>query len=179
MRVIAGLYKNRLLHSPKGMGTRPVMDRVKAYIFDVLGSRVEGARACDLFAGSGAVGIEALSRGAAGVDFVEMSIDALKTIRRNLELLAITGDHIRVIRSDVMRFIGKPREPYDLVFCDPPYRFPRTAEVVCRMLSGGILAPGGMLVVEHAEDGAWRSGTESLESWRRKTFGRTVISMFQ
>lgn len=178
MRVIAGIYKNRLLHTPKGLETRPVMDRVKAYIFDVLGSRIEGTRVCDLFAGSGAVGIEALSRGASGVDFVEKSFAALKTIHRNLELLSVT-DHVQVIRCDVMRFVSRPHEPYDLVFCDPPYRFVRTAETVCTILSGGLMARDGMLVVEHAEDDAWKNGTQSLELWRRKAFGRTVISMFQ
>ena len=117
MRVVAGAFKGRRLHAPKGTGTRPTADRVREALFSILGD-VSGARVLDLYAGSGALGIEALSRGAASALFVERDRRALAALRRNLDAL---GADAEVRSQDALRFIAQPEGVFDLVFCDPPY----------------------------------------------------------
>ena len=117
MRVVAGEFKGRRLVAPRGSRTRPTADRVREALFSMLGD-VEGAEVLDLYAGSGALGIEALSRGAAGAVFVERDPKAVAAIERNL---AAVGVEARVERTDAQRFLARASGPYDLVFCDPPY----------------------------------------------------------
>ena len=119
MRVIAGDLGGRRLHAPAGAATRPTSDKVREALFSIVGD-IEGVRVLDLFAGSGALGIEALSRGASGAVFVDRAGPAVAAIKRNLDELGVEG---QVLRRDVSRFLksaaGEP--PFDLVFCDPPY----------------------------------------------------------
>ena len=117
MRVIAGEFKGRRLHTARGSRTRPTADRVREALFSMLGD-VSGARVLDLFAGSGALGIEALSRGAESALFVERDRRALAALRRNLEAVGADAD---VRSQDVLRFLASPAGTFDLVFCDPPY----------------------------------------------------------
>ena len=117
MRVVAGEFKGRRLHAPRGARTRPTADRVREALFSMLGE-VSGARVLDLYAGSGALGIEALSRGAESATFVERDRQALAALRRNLEAV---GANAEVIARDVGRFLARPAGTFDLVFCDPPY----------------------------------------------------------
>jgi 16S rRNA (guanine966-N2)-methyltransferase len=117
LRVVAGTFKGRRLAAPRGTRTRPTADRVREALFSMLGD-VEGARVLDLFAGSGALGIEALSRGADSAVFVERDAPAVAAIERNL---AAVGVEAKVLRQDVMRFLAGADGPFDLVFCDPPY----------------------------------------------------------
>src|ERR671914_498164 len=123
MRVIAGRYGGRRLQAPSGEATRPTSDRVREALFSVLGDRLEGARVLDLYAGTGALGIEALSRGAAEATFVDRSAEATRTITANLDKTHLT-DSARVVRGDVVRFLRGPGDPVDLVFLDPPYDTP-------------------------------------------------------
>ncbi|MGH2489976.1 MAG: 16S rRNA (guanine(966)-N(2))-methyltransferase RsmD [Candidatus Limnocylindria bacterium] len=121
MRVIAGSAKGRTLDAPRGGATRPATDRIRETLFAILEPMLSEARVLDLFAGSGALGIEALSRGAGSVTFVERSAEALKALRRNI---AATGFDARaeVIAANVLTFIEQSvAGPYDLVFCDPPF----------------------------------------------------------
>jgi 16S rRNA (guanine966-N2)-methyltransferase len=117
MRVVAGEFMGRRLHAPRGARTRPTADRVREALFSMLGD-VSGARVLDLYAGSGALGIEALSRGAASAVFVERDRRALAALRRNL---AVVGAEAAVRPQDVARFLARPEGMFDLVFCDPPY----------------------------------------------------------
>jgi 16S rRNA (guanine966-N2)-methyltransferase len=117
VRVIAGDFKGRRLHTARGTRTRPTADRVREALFSMLGD-VSGARVLDLYAGSGALGIEALSRGAESALFVERDEPALAALRRNLEAV---GADAEVRRKDVLGFLARPDGTYDLVFCDPPY----------------------------------------------------------
>ena len=117
MRVVAGTFKGRRLAAPRGTRTRPTADRVREALFSMLGD-VGGARVLDLYAGSGALGIEALSRGAGSAVFVERDAQALAAIERNL---AAVGVEATVVRQDVLRFLARADGAFDLVFCDPPY----------------------------------------------------------
>lgn len=148
MRVIAGRWGGRRLQAPPGAATRPTSDRVREALFSVLGERVAGARVLDLFAGSGALGLEALSRGAARATFVDSAPAALKAVRANLAAL---GAEAEVRRSDARRFLvgaSAARSEYDLIFLDPPYRL---AARLGRELSEAlpaVLAPGAVVVAE-------------------------------
>jgi len=148
MRVIAGTYGGRTLKAPPGDATRPTSDRVREALFSILGARVPGADVLDLFAGSGALGLEALSRGAGSVTFVDDAHPAIKAINANLQALSATA---AVRRSDALRFLmhaSQSAAQYDLVFLDPPYRH---AERLTRPLSAAlpaVLAPGAVVVAE-------------------------------
>jgi 16S rRNA (guanine966-N2)-methyltransferase len=117
LRVVAGEFKGRRLASPRGAGTRPTADRVREALFSMLGD-VDGARVLDLYAGSGALGIEALSRGAASAVFVERDPAAVAAIERNLTAVGVEAV---VVRQDVLRYLARAEGPFELVFCDPPY----------------------------------------------------------
>ncbi len=148
MRVIAGTYGGRTLKAPPGSSTRPTSDRVREALFSILGARVDGARVLDLFAGSGALGIEALSRGAESAVFVDDAPAAIRAIRGNLEALKIDAN---VRRADALRFLGAASgdgAQYDLLFLDPPYRL---ADPLASRLSEAlpaVLAPGAVAVAE-------------------------------
>ena len=117
MRVVAGRLGGRRLRAPRGRDTRPTSDRVREALFSMLGP-LDGARVLDLYAGSGALGIEALSRGAASALFVERDRRALAALRRNLDDVGVEAE---VRNQDALRFIAHPEGVFDLVFCDPPY----------------------------------------------------------
>src|SRR3954447_1010930 len=122
MRVIAGIYGGRRLQAPPGTDTRPTSDRVREALFSILGDRVQDARVLDLFAGSGALGLEALSRGAETVTFVDDNRAAIAAIKGNLAALKANAD---VRQTDALRFLGGASESgaqYDLILLDPPYR---------------------------------------------------------
>ena len=150
MRVIAGRFGSRRLHVPPGTTTRPTADRVREAMFSVLGD-ISGLRVLDLYAGSGALGIEALSRGAARATFVEAHAAPIAALRQNLselDLSAVT----KVLRIPVERAERALRSsaPYDLVFADPPWKqLPAAADEVFEVLSGGMLAPEAHVLLEH------------------------------
>ena len=148
MRVVAGRLGGRRLTAPAGPQTRPTSDRVREALFSALGG-VEGLRVLDLFAGSGALGIEALSRGAAAATFVERQPGALRALRGNLASLELEGHE--VARSDARQFLRKARtagREYDLVFVDPPYRRAAALGRELSELVPPVLASGGTVVSE-------------------------------
>jgi 16S rRNA (guanine(966)-N(2))-methyltransferase RsmD len=148
MRVIAGIYGGRRLQVPAGLETRPTSDRVREALFSILGDTVEDADVLDLFAGSGALGIEALSRGARHATFVDNAAPAIRAVTANLEAL---GAKAEVVRAEVRRYLGgasRSARQYDLVFLDPPYRL---AASLGGDLSGplaAVMAPEATVVVE-------------------------------
>jgi 16S rRNA (guanine966-N2)-methyltransferase len=148
MRVVAGRYGGRRLVAPAGGATRPTSDRVREALFSVLGPGVQGARVLDLYAGSGALGIEALSRGAAAVVFVDRSPRVAAAIRANLDALEIDAEVLRMEARAALRTALVRAGAYDLVFLDPPYR---RAAALGRELSealSAVLAPGARVVSE-------------------------------
>src|SRR5919198_6604295 len=148
MRVISGRWGGRRLQAPAGAATRPTSDRVREALFSILADRVGGARVLDLFAGSGALGIEALSRGAAEATFVDSAPAAIRAIKANLEAL---GAQAEVRRADARRFLsgasGEARQ-YDLVFLDPPYRLAKRLGAELTTALPAVLAPGATVVTE-------------------------------
>ncbi len=150
MRVIAGAYGGRRLRAPAGIDTRPTSDRVREALFSVLGPEVEGARVLDLFAGSGALGIEALSRGASEATFVDASEAAVRCVKANLEALGLRAPTRRSEASAFLRSASARGHHYDLVFLDPPYSSAARigAELSSRLPD--VLAPGATVVCESA-----------------------------
>ena len=172
MRVIAGSAAGIRLASPRGGATRPIADRVKETLFAILAPRLAGARVLDLYAGSGAIGIEALSRGAQHATFVERHPGTAEVIRDNLRRtgLAAAGS---VVVGDVARVLaGAPPEPIDLAVLDPPYADDELTPVLVALRRW--LAPGAVVVVKHF----WRAApaAEGLETVRTRRFGETALS---
>ena len=120
MRVITGTARGRVLRTLEGEDVRPTTDRVKEAVFSIIQFEIEGRRVLDLFAGSGQLGIEALSRGAASATFVDMSKDSLSAVKYNLEHTKL-GDNAKVVQTDALSFLKLTKDKFDLVFLDPPY----------------------------------------------------------
>jgi 16S rRNA (guanine966-N2)-methyltransferase len=175
MRVIAGSARGMPLTAPKDRGTRPITDRVKETLFAILGDRVPDARVLDLYAGSGAIGIEALSRGAESVDFVERGRPALAALRANLVRTRL-GAAARVHATDVERFLQGEPGPWSLVIADPPYE--ARAIVAPLRAVADRLEPGGVLVLKHF----WRTeppAVPGLATVRQRRFGETMLTFME
>ena len=186
MRIIAGSYRSRPLKAPPGLSTRPSSDRLRETLFNVLAPRVQGAAFLDLYAGSGAVGIEALSRGAAHVTFVERAPAALKALRGNLERLGI-GRGFRIHSGSVGAFLriaakaSPGQERYEVVFLDPPYDEEREYTATLGLLGGSaaaVLAPGALVVAEHARKQALDEQYGNLKRVRQLKQGDAVLSFY-
>jgi 16S rRNA (guanine966-N2)-methyltransferase len=145
VRIIAGSRKGHTIYAPKGMDTRPTGDRVREAAFNLIGP-VDGASVLDLYAGSGAMGLEALSRGADRAVFVESGREACRGIERNLEQLRLTG--ARVVCDDVLRFLASGRGSYDLILVDPPYELVESLQMRLSLYLPALLEPDGLLVFE-------------------------------
>jgi 16S rRNA (guanine966-N2)-methyltransferase len=184
MRVIAGIYRSRILKSLKGLALRPTSDRLRETLFNVLGDAVNGARFIDVFAGTGAVGVEALSRGASEVVFIENHAPAAALIRRNLESLGIRAG-ATVLAADALRGLEKlaakraPGSPgYDLVFIDPPYAEADEYARVLRFLGASpVPASGARVIVEHRWDFALPDSGQ-LRRTRMLKQGDAALSFF-
>jgi len=177
MRIIAGANKGRRLKAPTWSGLRPTSDKVRETLFNILAARVPGARVLDVFAGSGAVGLEALSRGASRAVFIEQDRRAAALIADNAELCGVP-ERCAIIRDAAGRVLQKPidGDPFDLVILDPPYDFAALSEVIAAAASH--LAPGGLLVLEHAarRNVPMVSGTEAVRTVRS---GDSALTMFE
>lgn len=179
MRIIAGERRGAQLFAPQGMDTRPTQAKVRESLFSIIQVYVPQAHVLDLFAGSGALAFEALSRGAEKAVLVDMDRDADACIRRNLEKLRYV-DRIQRIHSDwrlALEKLWKAGETFDLVFLDPPYRMEEVGDCCQKLADQELLADGAMLVLEH------RTGLALLldnrfELFRQRTYGETEIHFF-
>jgi 16S rRNA (guanine966-N2)-methyltransferase len=169
MRVVGGRLKGRNLVSPSSREIRPTADRLRESLFNILihayDDRIQGARVLDLFAGTGALGIEAISRGASFALFVDNGTEARSLLRNNVEALAL-GGVTKVYRRDASNLgPAHPMEPFSLVFLDPPYRIQLAEKALASLRDGGWLTPGALLVVEEAKAAAFAApdGFEELE----------------
>jgi 16S rRNA (guanine(966)-N(2))-methyltransferase RsmD len=184
MRIISGSLRSRTLASPAGLATRPTSDRLRETLFNVLAPRIEGARFLDLYAGSGAVGIEALSRGAAHATFVERAPAALKVLESNLVRLSLnTG--FRVHASGVGAWLRRQRPgvtpAFTLVFLDPPYDAAQEYAATLGWLGGsasGLLEPGALVIAEHRRKESLEDRYGSLERTRLLEQGDAALSFY-
>lgn len=172
-RLISGVAGGRVLRTPKGTITRPTAGQVRAAVFSALGS-VTGARVLDLYAGSGSVGLEALSRGAACAVLVEREAQALLALRANVTALALPG--AQVVADAVERYLagGCPGDPFDVVYLDPPYRDP-VGSALGALVSGGWLGDQGRVVVERAARDPSPVWPPGLEGHRDRRYGDTRL----
>jgi 16S rRNA (guanine966-N2)-methyltransferase len=170
MRIIAGSHKGRRIAAPKGRDTRPTSDRVRENAFNLIGP-VDGADVLDLFAGSGAMGLEALSRGAARATFVESDRAACRVINANLDKLELHG---MVLCQDVMRLVAQERNRYDLVLCDPPYDFDPAG--LAPQLAP-LLAQDGVLVWESSSRQS-APAVPGLSERTSRTYGSARLTLF-
>jgi 16S rRNA (guanine966-N2)-methyltransferase len=179
VRIVAGRFGGRPLATPRSQAIRPTSDRLRETIFNVLAhgydDAVDGARVLDLFAGTGAMGLEALSRGAAYALFVDQGAEARSLIRANVDTLGLGGT-TRLFRRDATRLgPAAPIAPFSLVFCDPPYGKGLAERALTSARDGGWLTPEAVVVVEEAEAAgfAWPDGFTQME---RRDYGETAVA---
>jgi len=177
VRIVGGSLSGRVLRAPGGAATRPTSEKVREAVFNILGS-VAGDRVLDLFAGSGALGIEALSRGAIHATFIDAAKPALAAIRGNLRELGLE-DRATVVPSDAVAGAARhqPNAPWRLVFVDPPYRSDLATRAVLA-LPGESLAPDAVVVIEHDRHNAPPDALGSLLRTDQRRYGDTLISFF-
>jgi 16S rRNA (guanine966-N2)-methyltransferase len=184
MRVIAGTYRSRQLLAPRGMQTRPTSDRLRETLFNILAPRLEGCRFVDLYAGTGAVGIEAISRGAAHVWFAENAEPALASLRQNLAALKINRDFTLEDRGTgaMLQRLSKLTQPIDLVYLDPPYEaedeYSGTLNFFGSVRGKTILAPRALVVAEHSNKAKLAMRYGVLEHTRLLKQGDAALSFF-
>jgi 16S rRNA (guanine966-N2)-methyltransferase len=178
MRVVGGRLRSRPLAGPKSHALRPTADRLREALFNILqhayGDPVSGARVLDLFAGTGALGIEAVSRGAAFALFVDDGVEARALLRDNVGTLGL-GGVTRIFRRDATRLgPAHPLEPFTLAFLDPPYRKGLAEKALASARAGGWLKPGALVVVEEATDAAFKA-PEGYEELERRPYDDTEL----
>jgi 16S rRNA (guanine(966)-N(2))-methyltransferase RsmD len=177
IRVIAGSLKGRRLGAPGWPGLRPTSSKTRETLFSVIGSEVAGAEVLDVFAGTGALGIEALSRGAAAVTFVERDRRAARLVAENVERCGV-GDRCAIIRADLRRALDElAGRSFGLILVDPPYEARDHAETVAGL--GDLLSAGGLLVLEHSKRSAVPEGAGVLRRTRSLRTGDTVLSTYR
>ncbi len=184
MRVIAGRFRGRRLKTPPDSTTRPTSDRLRETLFNVLAPRMEASRFLDLCAGTGAVGIEALSRGVLHVTFVDQSRKLCGLIESNLELTQVEQSDYDVVASEALDYLRhhekKGEPPFDLIFFDPPYAMDYDA--VLKVISEGgstILNAGGVVIVEHYKKKALADRFNALTRYRELKQGDSVLSFYR
>ena len=188
MRVISGIAKGRTLKSP-GEATRPVTDRVKENLFNILGSRVQDANVLDLFAGAGSIGIEALSRGARHSTFVELDREALRAIYQNLELTGLT-ERAKVVKLDVFKFIRHSSPPlldtgegkgggYDLIYIAPPQYKELWSETLKQLNGRGFLSDKGIVVAQIYPKEYHELELSEFVIYDQRTYGSTMLCFYR
>jgi len=176
MRVVTGTAKGYRLETPPGQDTRPTSARVKEAVFSIIQFEVEGARVLDLFAGSGQMGIEALSRGARSCVFVDQSKASQTVLRRNLSHTRL-GENARLVSADALSYLAGAKEPVDIAFVDPPYR-EGLLPAVLKGLSG-LVSEGGAVLCETAKGEPLPAQVGRLGLHRRYAYGKTQITVYR
>lgn len=183
MRVVAGTQKGRRLKQPIGPGLRPTSARVKEALFSIILDRIPNAKVLDLYAGTGALGLEAISRGAREVVFVENQSTSIQVLRENIEHCAVT-DSCTITAQDVQAFLdGRfpqyEKDPFDLVFADPPYEISDLAPLLRQLDSSRKVASKGLVVIEHFKKASLPQEAGSLQQIRQSRYGDTFLTFYQ
>jgi 16S rRNA (guanine966-N2)-methyltransferase len=178
MRIIAGAFGGRRLHTPKGTAIRPTADRVREAVFSIIGPAVAGAEVLDLFAGTGAMGLEALSRGASRAVFVDQSLHAVRLIRSNVALCKV-AERVSVIHGPVnqaIRRLAGLGEAFDLIFSDPPYGKHAIQKILPTL--GEVVRPGTLVVAEHGSREPLPAQVQEWSLTEKRQYGDTSISFY-
>lgn len=185
IRIIAGEFRSRRLSVPRAVDLRPTADRIKESLFQIIGPRLVGARVLDLYAGSGNLGLEALSRGAAACCFVERSPLACAAVRRNIASLGVEGrsDLLRLDCARALGLLGRRGARFDIVFADPPYagktgKAGGIKNILLALDACATLTPGALVAAEHSRFDAPPAALANLRLLDRRRYGDTVISFF-
>jgi len=177
MRITSGIFKSRIVKAPAGI--RPTLDNVRKAIFDILGGAVEGAEALDLFAGSGAIGLEALSRGAASCTFVDNSRASVKAIKENIEgLKPGRTEVICVDSSAAIQGLVRDSAKFDIIFMDPPYYKEIAKKTLSLLGDCDILSETGVAVLEHSKHDLLPDSSGGLKLFRTARYGDTLVSFY-
>jgi 16S rRNA (guanine(966)-N(2))-methyltransferase RsmD len=185
MRVIAGMFRSRLLVSPRGTATRPTSDRLRETVFNIIATRIEGCQFADLYAGTGAVGVEAISRGAAHVWFAENAAPALAAIQANLAALKISRGFTLEDRGTgaLLQRLAKEGKRLDVVFVDPPYEaeaeYEGTLSFFGSVRGRQLLAPDALVITEHSSKATMPERFGGLEQFRRLRQGDAALSFYR
>lgn len=179
MRIIGGKYRSRVLAEFAGQDVRPTSDRAKESLFNILALKLYGARVLDLFAGSGALGLESLSRGAKEVVFNDYAKDSLAILKKNLTTLKIPvgGEEAKLVNYDYAVCLDTVRGPFDLIFLDPPYRFDYGLKALEKISQKGLLSENGIAVYER--DRPFEGEVSGLEKYDERKYGKTYIAFFR
>ncbi len=177
MRVITGSARGRRLRELEGLETRPTTDRVKESMFNILQFDIEGSRVLDLFAGTGQLGIEALSRGAAAAVFVEQRRDAAALVRDNLRLTGL-ADRARVVNGEALAYLASAGERFDIIFLDPPYAAGLWKPVLEAVSRFDILSDHGIIICESPQDEALPEAVGSCRVHRTYRYGRIRLTTY-
>ncbi|MFH0764575.1 MAG: 16S rRNA (guanine(966)-N(2))-methyltransferase RsmD [Candidatus Omnitrophota bacterium] len=181
MRIIGGVYRSRLIQMPKDAEVRPTQDRVREAIFNILGD-LNGKLVLDLFAGSGAFGLEALSRGAAHAAFVENNSRCLKAIEENVESLNIPASKYDIVRGSVLTVLPrleKEGRRYDIIFLDPPYHKDMAKNCLINIDYYDILAKFGLAIAEHFKKDSLETSLETMEMFTERIYGDTLVTIYR
>ena len=178
MRIITGSAKGIQLQAPRGLATRPTTDRVKESVFNILADIVVDAHVLDIFAGTGNLGLEALSRGATTAAFIDNSTESIDIIKANAERTKLIA-HTEIYKNDVIRALDKfvqNGRSFDLIFCDPPYNQGLVQIVLDRIENHSLLKPKGILVIEHSKHEIVTDDWNNLQLRRVERYGETLVS---
>jgi 16S rRNA (guanine(966)-N(2))-methyltransferase RsmD len=178
MRIIAGKFGGRKLTSPKDYQIRPTSDRVKEAIFSMLADAVMDSRVLDLFAGTGALGLEAISRGASHCVFVDNNRDSLRLVQENIRCLGAENES-RLISGDYQVVLNQLKGPFDLIFMDPPYRHHEMEEILNRIQEKSLLALHGHIIIEHNQKDRLPERAGEFLTVKSKRYGSTHITIYQ
>ncbi len=177
MRIIGGKYRSRVLKEFTGESVRPTSDRAREALFNILSVKTYGARVLDLFAGSGALGIESLSRGAKEVVFNDLSKDSLAILKANLSALKISSEEARISNYDYAVCLESLRGQFDLIFIDPPYRFDYGENALKTISQKGLLSEEGVAVYER--DRPFEGEIDGLEKYDERKYGKAYLTFFK
>lgn len=176
MRIIGGIYKSRVLKEFAGDEVRPTSDRAREALFNILSFKMQGARVLDLFAGSGALGIESLSRGAKEVVFNDLSKQSVALIKSNLATLKISLG-ATVVNYDYLSCLSVVQGPFDFIFIDPPYRFDYGKTALESIVKNNLLSKNGIVVYER--DRAFDGEVDGLEKYDERRYGKAFFTFFR
>ncbi|MFH1552672.1 MAG: 16S rRNA (guanine(966)-N(2))-methyltransferase RsmD [Candidatus Omnitrophota bacterium] len=182
MRIIGGKFRGRKIKQPVFKTTRPTKDRIREAVFNIISKKVPTSNVLDIFAGSGAYGMEALSRGAKKAVFVEKNRLCAASIKENVTALGLE-EYARIIIKDAFKAVellgkGKNKEKFDLVFSDPPYNTSMSKKTLIMINQYDILSPSGLLIIEHSTSESFPEAEGDVSLCKQKTYGNICISVF-